>query len=186
MFSGHTGANREGPLRVRFDSLGAPLGNDRCLREGDPKPCCRVDRFVLVRPVPKPSPGQVMQCPPPRPRPSSAPIMVTTSIPALRRRVLFGKGKSDRPAWFYSTEDELSPGAVRVGRFKAVFNLRGDDGQQTRRPRGQMSRRAASMRMRVKVSPRSASEQGLGRKRARNCASAPGAFLAKMTGARSR
>jgi arylsulfatase A-like enzyme len=45
--------------------------------------------------------------------------------------ILFGKGKSDRPAWFYFTEDELSPGAVRVGRFKAVFNLRGDDGQQT-------------------------------------------------------
>jgi arylsulfatase A-like enzyme len=45
--------------------------------------------------------------------------------------ILFGKGKSERPAWFYFTEDELSPGAVRVGRFKAVFNLRGDDGQQT-------------------------------------------------------
>ena len=91
--------------------------------------------------------------PPPRPRPSSAPVMVTTSIPALRRRVLFGKGKSDRPAWFYSTEDEISPGAVRAGRFKAVFNLRGDDGQQTGGPRGQMSRRAASMRMRVKSPP---------------------------------
>jgi arylsulfatase len=45
--------------------------------------------------------------------------------------ILFGKGKSERPAWFYFTEDELSPGAVRVGRFKAVFNLRGDDGQAT-------------------------------------------------------
>jgi arylsulfatase A-like enzyme len=45
--------------------------------------------------------------------------------------ILFGKGKSDRQAWFYFTEDELSPGAVRVGRFKAVFNLRGDDGQPT-------------------------------------------------------
>ena len=44
---------------------------------------------------------------------------------------LFGKGKSERPAWFYFTEDELSPGAVRVGHFKAVFNLRGDDGQAT-------------------------------------------------------
>ena len=45
--------------------------------------------------------------------------------------ILFGKGKSERPAWFYFTEDELIPGAVRVGRFKAVFNLRGDDGQAT-------------------------------------------------------
>jgi arylsulfatase len=45
--------------------------------------------------------------------------------------VLFGKGKSERKNWFYYTEDELSPGAVRVGRFKAVFNLRGDDGQAT-------------------------------------------------------
>jgi hypothetical protein len=25
----------------------------------------------------------------------------------------------------------LTPGAVRVGQFKAVFNLRGDDGQST-------------------------------------------------------
>jgi arylsulfatase A-like enzyme len=49
--------------------------------------------------------------------------------------ILFGKGKSDRPAWFYFTEDELSPGAVRVGRFKAVFNLRGDDGAADRRSR---------------------------------------------------
>ena len=31
--------------------------------------------------------GQVMQCPPPRPRPSSAPRTVITSIPALRRSV---------------------------------------------------------------------------------------------------
>jgi arylsulfatase len=45
--------------------------------------------------------------------------------------VLFGKGKSERTAWFYFTEDELSPGAVRAGHYKAVFNLRGDDGQAT-------------------------------------------------------
>jgi arylsulfatase A-like enzyme len=45
--------------------------------------------------------------------------------------VLFGKGKSERKSWFYFTENELTPGAVRVGRFKAVFNLRGDDGQST-------------------------------------------------------
>jgi arylsulfatase A-like enzyme len=45
--------------------------------------------------------------------------------------VLFGTGKSARTAWFYFTEDELTPGAVRVGNYKAVFNLRGDDGQAT-------------------------------------------------------
>jgi arylsulfatase len=42
--------------------------------------------------------------------------------------VLFGSGHSQRRTWFYFTEDELTPGAVRVGRWKAVFNLRGDDG----------------------------------------------------------
>jgi len=45
--------------------------------------------------------------------------------------VLFGTGKSARNSWFYFTEDELSPGAARVGHYKAVFNLRGDDGQAT-------------------------------------------------------
>ena len=45
--------------------------------------------------------------------------------------VLFGSGKSDRKAWFYFTEEELTPGAARVGHYKAVFNLRGDDGAQT-------------------------------------------------------
>jgi arylsulfatase len=45
--------------------------------------------------------------------------------------VLLGTGKSKRDTWFYFTENELSPGAVRFGRFKAVFNLRGDDGQST-------------------------------------------------------
>jgi arylsulfatase A-like enzyme len=45
--------------------------------------------------------------------------------------VLFGTGKSARNDWFYFTENELSPGAVRVGNYKAVFNLRGDDGAQT-------------------------------------------------------
>jgi len=45
--------------------------------------------------------------------------------------VLLGTGKSKRDSWFYFTENELTPGAVRVGRFKAVFNLRGDDGQPT-------------------------------------------------------
>lgn len=45
--------------------------------------------------------------------------------------VLFGTGKSERDSWFYFTENELTPGAVRVGNYKAVFNLRGDDGQET-------------------------------------------------------
>jgi arylsulfatase len=45
--------------------------------------------------------------------------------------ILFGTGKSARTSWFYFTENELSPGAARVGNYKAVFNLRGDDGQAT-------------------------------------------------------
>jgi arylsulfatase A-like enzyme len=45
--------------------------------------------------------------------------------------ILFGTGKSARTSWFYFTEDELSPGAARVDNYKAVFNLRGDDGQAT-------------------------------------------------------
>jgi arylsulfatase len=45
--------------------------------------------------------------------------------------VLFATGKSARKSWFYFTEDELSPGAARVGNYKAVFNLRGDNGAST-------------------------------------------------------
>ena len=45
--------------------------------------------------------------------------------------VLFGTGKSPRNSWFYFTENELTPGAARVGNYKAVFNLRGGDGQKT-------------------------------------------------------
>ena len=45
--------------------------------------------------------------------------------------ILFGTGKSERTTWFYFTENELSPGAVRFGHYKAVFNLRGDDGAMT-------------------------------------------------------
>jgi arylsulfatase A-like enzyme len=45
--------------------------------------------------------------------------------------VLFGSGKSARTSWFYFTENELTPGAARVGNYKALFNLRGDDGAQT-------------------------------------------------------
>ena len=46
-------------------------------------------------------------------------------------RVLFGTGKSERTSWFYFTENELSPGAIRVNNYKFVFNLRGDDGAST-------------------------------------------------------
>ncbi len=45
--------------------------------------------------------------------------------------LLTGEGKCARESWFYFTENELSPGAVRFGNYKAVFNLRGDDGAQT-------------------------------------------------------
>ncbi len=45
--------------------------------------------------------------------------------------VLFGTGSSPRNSWFYFTENELTPGAARVGHFKAVFNLRGGDGEPT-------------------------------------------------------
>jgi arylsulfatase len=45
--------------------------------------------------------------------------------------VLLGTGPDPRKSWFYFTENELSPGAVRVNNIKFVFNLRGDGGQGT-------------------------------------------------------
>jgi arylsulfatase len=45
--------------------------------------------------------------------------------------ILFGTEGKKRTEWFYFTENELSPGAARVGNYKAVFNLRGDDGAHT-------------------------------------------------------
>jgi arylsulfatase len=45
--------------------------------------------------------------------------------------LLFGNGKWARESWFYFTEDELSPGAIRYHNYKFVFNLRGDDGTPT-------------------------------------------------------
>jgi len=45
--------------------------------------------------------------------------------------LLFGTGKWARTTWFYFTEDELTPGALRVNNYKFVFNLRGDDGAST-------------------------------------------------------
>ena len=45
--------------------------------------------------------------------------------------ILLGTGKCARKSWFYFTENELTPGAARVGNYKAVFNTRGDDGART-------------------------------------------------------
>ena len=45
--------------------------------------------------------------------------------------LLLGTGKCARNSWFYFTENELTPGAARLGNYKAVFNLRGDDGMPT-------------------------------------------------------
>jgi len=45
--------------------------------------------------------------------------------------ILFGTGPSPRTSWFYFTENELSPGAIRYHNYKFVFNLRGDDGAST-------------------------------------------------------
>lgn len=45
--------------------------------------------------------------------------------------VWLGSGPTPRHEWFYFTENELTPGAVRVDNFKYVFNLRGDDGAHT-------------------------------------------------------
>ncbi|MGO7399846.1 arylsulfatase [Rhizobium ruizarguesonis] len=45
--------------------------------------------------------------------------------------ILLGTGKSERKSWFYFTENELSPGAIRVNNYKFAFNIRGDDGAAT-------------------------------------------------------
>lgn len=45
--------------------------------------------------------------------------------------VLFGTGKSPRSVWYYFTENELLPGAIRYSNYKFVFNLRGDNGAHT-------------------------------------------------------
>ena len=42
--------------------------------------------------------------------------------------ILFGTGEPERNSWYYFTERELAPGAIRVGRLKFVFNMRGDNG----------------------------------------------------------
>ena len=43
----------------------------------------------------------------------------------------FRRGNLALTSWFYFTENELTPGAARVGNYEAVFNLRDDDGQVT-------------------------------------------------------
>jgi arylsulfatase len=48
--------------------------------------------------------------------------------------ILFGEGTWERDSWYYFTERELAPGAIRVGRFKFVFNMRGDNGAQPGAP----------------------------------------------------
>ncbi len=45
--------------------------------------------------------------------------------------VMMGQKESVRDTWYYFTEEELAPGAIRTGRFKMNWNLRGDDGQAT-------------------------------------------------------
>ncbi len=45
--------------------------------------------------------------------------------------ILFDTGKSARNIWYYFTENELTPGAIRIGNYKFTFNLRGDGGQAT-------------------------------------------------------
>ncbi len=45
--------------------------------------------------------------------------------------LLTGAGKCKRNSWFYFTEMELSPGAIRIDQWKITFNLRGDNGQAT-------------------------------------------------------
>jgi arylsulfatase len=45
--------------------------------------------------------------------------------------LLLGTGKSARKSWFYFTELDLTPGAIRAANLKAVFDLRGDGGQAT-------------------------------------------------------
>ena len=45
--------------------------------------------------------------------------------------VLLGEKKQVRELWQYFSEEELIPGAIRYNQFKVVWNLRGDNGQET-------------------------------------------------------
>ena len=44
--------------------------------------------------------------------------------------ILFDEGEPLRNKWYYFTEAELAPGAIRYGKWKAVYNTRGDNGAQ--------------------------------------------------------
>ena len=55
----------------------------------------------------------------------------SSSTATTCRRCCSAPARVARTSWFYFTENELTPGAARVGNYKAVFNLRGDDGQAT-------------------------------------------------------
>ena len=81
--------------------------------------------------------------------------------------VLFGHRQVARAtSWFYFTEDELSPGAARVGNYKAVFNLRGDDGADDRRPRGRHQPRLEGRRRATSRPSRRSSTSGRTRRSA--------------------
>ena len=55
--------------------------------------------------------------------------------------VLFGTGKSARESWFYFTEDELSPGAVRWHNYKFRLQPAGRRRRPDRRPGGGLESR---------------------------------------------
>ena len=59
----------------------------------------------------------------------------SSSTATTCRRSCSAPASARATAWFYFTENELSPGAVRCHHYKFVFNLRGDDGAADRRPR---------------------------------------------------
>ena len=80
--------------------------------------------------------------------------------PARHRQV--GRATS----WFYFTENELSPGAARVGNYKAVFNLRGDDGAADRRPGGRHATSAGRARRSTSPPCRRSSTSGRTRRSA--------------------
>ena len=55
----------------------------------------------------------------------------SSSTATTCRRSCSARANRRASRWFYFTENELTPGAARVGNYKAVFNLRGDDGAKT-------------------------------------------------------
>jgi hypothetical protein len=57
--------------------------------------------------------------------------------------LLTGEGPSTRDHWFYMTETELIPGAVRVGKWKAVWNIRDRHRRDLCRTRRHRARRTA-------------------------------------------